>query len=147
MTSEYKLKEIFIYVACSYLGVHYEWSGNGRDGIDCSGLICAALRSVENNVPDMSSQMLYKKLVVQGGQLFNKESPTRGDILFFGKSPDKITHVAIALSSGYYNGLMIEAAGGGRTCTSKEIARKRGAEVRIRPISSRKDLITCSTIF
>ena len=57
-----------------------------------------------------------------------------GDVLFFGKSVEGITHVAIALDSN----LMVEAGGGGSKC--KTPATSTGM-VRVRPIASRKDLV------
>ena len=66
-----------------------------------------------------------------------------GCILFFGKSKDKITHVAYALSPTY----MIEAAGGNRKCTSVEIANKLNAKVKVSPIKKRKDLVAVINLF
>lgn len=59
-----------------------------------------------------------------------------GDIVFFGTG-EAVTHVGLAWS----NGEMLEASGGGRKTTPATIARQRHAEVRIRPITRRSDLV------
>jgi len=134
--------EIFIAYAMSFLGTPYKWSGNTRSGIDCSGLVCESLRSVIPKVPDMSAHMLYEHFLVKGGQIYCSTRPQRGDLLFFG-SVDKITHIGIALDTKH----MLEAGGGGRTCTTPEEADRLNAYVRIRPIDSRRDFVVSSTIF
>jgi len=128
--------------AVSMLGIPYIWGGNSQAGLDCSGFVCECLRSVNPSVRDNTAMGLYTEYVIKGKQMYNKDRPQRGDLLFFG-SRDRITHIAIALNQHQ----MIEAGGAGRSCKTVKMARERNAGVRIRMIDSRTDLHTSSTIF
>jgi hypothetical protein len=59
-----------------------------------------------------------------------------GCLAFYGK-PGRIGHVAVCLDAH----AMIEAGGGGPEITTIERAREQGAEVRMRPITRRRDLV------
>ena len=148
MEVPYQMKEVFLSYAFSFLyqGVPYIWGSNSRfgvnGGLDCSGFVCEVLRSVTPTVRDNTAHGLFTYYVVEGNQLFNKDRPQRGDLLFFG-TYDRITHVAIALNQ--YQ--MLEAGGGGRTCKSPDEAHRLNAGVRIRMVDSRRDFYTASTIF
>ena len=61
-------------------------------------------------------------------------------ILFFGKSKHNISHVAMVFDRRH--NLMIEAGGGDSRTVNINMAHAQGAMVRIRPISSRKDLVS-----
>ena len=123
-----------------FIGVPYIWSGDGTgkksQGFDCSGLVLEGLWAMGMySGPDVSAQGLY--LALGSSEKWGVEdwdNAHDGDILFFGKSMSKITHVAVALGDG----LMIEAGGGGSSC--KSAATSTGF-VRIRPI--RGDVLAC----
>lgn len=142
MEVPYQMKELFLAYAWSYLGTCYIYGGNSRDGIDCSGFVCECLRAVEVKVRDNTAHGLFTHYVIEGNQMYNKDVPQRGDLLFFGNH-DKISHIAIALNKH----MMIESGGAGRLCKTKEQAYKLNAGVRVRMIGSRRDFYTSSTIF
>ena len=128
--SEYALK---------FLGRPYIWGGDGSGkcggGFDCSGLVVECLRAFDIINCDLTAQGLHDRLLAKWERvcLLDWKSAS-SDILFFGKSESKITHVAIAIGDG----LMVEAGGGGSKCKSLETST---GMVRIRPISSRKDIV------
>ena len=123
-----------------FIGTPYIWGGNGTGkasgGFDCSGLVLEGLWSLGlYSGPDVSAQGLYNALgSSEKWGVTDFDNAHDGDILFFGKSLSKITHVAVALGDG----LMIEAGGGGSSC--KSLASSTGF-VRIRPI--RSDILAC----
>lgn len=123
-----------------FIGRPYIWAGDGtgpkHNGFDCSGLVLEGLWALGLYTgPDVSAQGLYnyltKTAVWKEGSVDNARE---NDILFFGKSTSKITHVAVAMGDG----LMLEAGGGGSSCKT---ATASTGFVRIRPI--RKDVIAC----
>lgn len=118
-----KLSEI----ALKFFGIPYVWGGNTPEqGLDCSGLVCECLRSLGHiGKSDYTAQMIYDKFSNKRGFTIVPDA-----LLFFGRTSDSITHVAIALNDT----LMIEAGGEGSKPTDK-------GYVRIRPISNRTDLI------
>lgn len=74
-------------VAEMFLGTPYLWGGNSRAGIDCSGLVQAALLSCGLDCPGDSDQQAR----MVGRPLAKAEQPARND-LYFWKG-----HVAMAL--------------------------------------------------
>jgi len=131
--------DVMVEYLMKFMGTPYIWMGNNPlHGFDCSGLVCEGLRSIGliRRAEDLNSQMLHNKWPVAKRTV----PPQRGDLLFFGKDSEQITHVAIA----YSGGLMIEAGGGDSRSTTKEIAAMQNAFVRIRPISFRGDLVGTS---
>lgn len=118
----------------SWLGVPYIWGGDSRDGIDCSGFVQKGLACVGEDPPgDQTAQKLFDHFEKIG--TWNSYQP--GALAFFGESATKITHVAFLLDRY----LMIEAGGGDRSINSVNAARLANAEVRIRPITHRQDLV------
>jgi peptidoglycan endopeptidase LytE len=127
--------EIFVTYAMSFLGTPYLWGGESRRGYDCSGFVQECLRAIgEDPRGDQTAQALwdYYRSMPLG---YYTRIPKRGDLIFFGKDRESISHVSIAID----NSFMIEAGGGDSTTTNLKEAYKRGAMVRIRPINSRKD--------
>lgn len=124
--------------ALNFIGVPYKWGGNNPlEGLDCSGFLCEVLRSHGYVKNDYTAQGLHDILLDIGAH----SSITKGSCLFFGTSKFNTTHCALALNSK----IMIEAGGGDQTCIDLNTAIKKNAFVRIRPINSRKDLV--SSIF
>ena len=60
-----------------------------------------------------------------------------GDLIFYGKSTSKITHIAMALD----NVDMIEAGGGGSAITTVQRALDANAKVRMAKIDRRNDIV------
>ena len=119
-----------------FVGRPYIWAGNCLvEGADCSGFVSELLKAV-GHIPgyaDYSSQMMYERLEGKQSLMFAK----RNAILLFGKSIDRITHVAVAIDDK----LMLEAGGGNITTIDRDAAIRDNAMVRIRPINNRKDLL------
>jgi len=128
--------------AKQFIGTPYKWGGNSPlEGLDCSALICEVLRA-ENVIgarEDLNSQMLFDRFYMTNNL---SKNPSEGDLLFFGKDKDSITHVALALNDFQ----MIESGGGNSTTTTLEAAVKRNAMVRVRPISDRSDFVAAVEI-
>ena len=125
--------------ALKFIGRPYIWGGDGSGkcggGFDCSGLVLECLWAF-GIMPkgDMTAQGIHKALKKSGW----KEVPfgfiAEGDVLFFGKSVESITHTALAIGDG----LMVEAGGGGSKC--KTPATSTGM-VWVRPISWRSNIV------
>lgn len=129
-----KLSKLILDYCLQWIGVPYIWAGVGYGGTDCSGFVLQVLqaRGVVPNKYDATSHDLYLKTKA-GGML----KPKAHALAFYGKGGIS-THVAYCLNSTH----VIECAGGGSECTSREIAEKKGAFVRIRPIMYRRDFMT-----
>lgn len=68
-----------VQVAELFLGTPYLWGGNSRQGIDCSGLVQAALTACGRDCPgDSDLQELHL-----GRKLPAETEPQRGDLLFW----------------------------------------------------------------
>ncbi|WP_308917653.1 C40 family peptidase [Jannaschia sp. LMIT008] len=66
-------------VADLFLGTPYLWGGSSRWGIDCSGLVQAALVACGRDCPRDSDQ----QLATIGRPLAEDEAPARGDLVFW----------------------------------------------------------------
>lgn len=124
-----------------FIGRPYIWCGNGSGGsagFDCSGLVLEGLWALGiYSGPDVTSQGIYDHFTKKAKWKSIPVSKAKdGDLLFFGQSTKKITHVAVALG----NGLMLEAGGGGSKCTSTNTST---GFVRVRPVANRKDSVAC----
>jgi cell wall-associated NlpC family hydrolase len=126
--------KLLIDYAMSFLGVPYVYGGNNRfTGLDCSGFVQEVIKSGGVILPsDMSAQGLHDLFINAGCKR------QAGALAFFGKGPKEISHVALMVD-GYR---IIEAAGGDRTTRDFDEFKRRGAMVRIRPLTHRTDLIT-----
>lgn len=128
-------------VAISYLNIPYIWGGKNPSGFDCSGLVCAILKSfnVLREADVLNAQGLLNLFVTQPGVKPLKEA---GALVFYGASKDSIKHVAYCISEY----LCVEAHGDS-SCTSiaKSLAWNNGtgAYVRISSIKRRNDIVIC----
>ena len=118
--------------AREYLGRPYVWGGESESegGYDCSGFVFSVLNKCGMKVPRTTAQG-YSAL---GKTVSNIQS---ADLLYFGKSPKKITHIAIAINSTQ----MIESIG-----NSKNTKTNKGKGVTITNISHRNDLVLVKRI-
>lgn len=123
----------------SHLGIPYKWGGDDPMlGYDCSGFVQELLMSAgthPNPKQDFTAQGLYNYFAKHGS--YNVCS--LGSLAFYGKSHEKITHIAFCLDQK----TMIEAGGGGSRTIDSDMAAKHNAYVRIRPINNRSDLVVC----
>lgn len=119
-------------VARGYLGQPYVWGGESEaeGGYDCSGFVYSVLNKCGMKVPRTTAQG-YSAL---GKKVSNIQS---ADLLYFGKSVKRITHIAIAINSTQ----MIESQG-----NSKNTKTNRGKGVSITNISHRSDLVLVKRI-
>lgn len=115
-----------------YLGKPYVWGGecDAEGGYDCSGLVYSVLNKCGMKVTRTTAQG-YSTL---GKTVTNIQS---GDLLFFGRSTKRITHIAIAVNSTQ----MIESRG-----SSKNTKTNKGKGVSITNISHRGDLVLVKRI-
>lgn len=118
--------------ARTFLGKPYVWGGESESegGYDCSGFLYAVLKKCGMNVPRTTAQGFS-----QLGKVVS--SIKSGDLLFFGKSKNNITHVGIAISDSQ----MIESVG-----TSKNTKNNKGKGVTISSIYRRSDLVLIKRI-
>lgn len=124
---------INILVAKSFIGTPYVWGGESKEegGFDCSGYVYNVLRGSGYNVPRDTAQGYYKRYCL------NRCEDKSGALIFFGKSINNITHVAISLGGGY----MIESRG-----TKANTKSKPGMGVVISKITRRKDLVAICSV-
>lgn len=118
--------------ARTFLGKPYVWGGESESegGYDCSGFLYAVLKKCGMNVP---------RTTAHGFSVLGKAVNTIkvGDLLFFGKSKNNITHVAIAISDNQ----MIESIG-----SVKNTKNNKGKGVTISSIGRRSDLVLIKRI-
>lgn len=129
----------FVEYLKSFIGSRYQWTGEGpyNVGFDCSGLVLEGLRAFGiAGSADMNSQSIHAYLMSKGHQHILNNFLAAGDIVFFGKDINSITHIGVMINNWQY----IEAGGGDSKTVDKGM-------VRIRPLTWRKDLVACVGIF
>ena len=80
-----------------WLGTPYRYSGESKNGIDCSGLVCELYKSAYQKVFTGSAKELYDK-----SDPVKKEKLTEGDLVFFKIRKGRISHVGIYLGSNKF---------------------------------------------
>lgn len=98
-------RENILLTARKFLGIPYLWGGASAKGFDCSGYVQTVFRLNNFILPRDANQIEEKGAKVTAGEDFENVLP--GDLLFFGPSPERITHVAIYLGDR----LFIHASG------------------------------------
>lgn len=124
--------DVLINSAKSYLGMPYVWGGESwsEGGCDCSGLFYLTFSKAGYPCTRTTAQGFSSY-----GKVVTERKP--GDLLFFGKSVNKITHCAIYLG----NGQMIESRG-----SSKNTKANPGTGVVISSVNRRSDLVKITRI-
>ncbi len=117
--------------AQKFIGKSYVWGGDGSGkcggSFDCSGLVLECLWAFGlYDGPDTTAHGLHKALKKSGWKEVPFDFIAEGDVLFFGKSVESITHTALAIGEG----LMIEAYGSSK-CKTPETST---GKVHVRPI-------------
>ena len=74
----------------AWLGVPYKYGGNDKQGVDCSGFVCAIYQSVYKiPLPRTSKQQFEKSIKVK------QENLIQGDLVFFKLNTKEVSHVGI----------------------------------------------------
>lgn len=124
-------------ICAQELGKPYIWGGEGPEAYDCSGFAQWALAHLNLDPPgDQTAAGLYRFFNQGRSTAVSPAESDLGDLVFFG-SDEAVTHIGLAWGGGQ----MIESGGGGRATTTVAIARQRKAEVRLKPIARRSDLV------
>ncbi len=94
--------------AAQLAGTPYLWGGMSSQGIDCSGLIYTVYRLYGYELPRDADQQF------EVGEPVGRNELAPGDLLFFGKSTNDITHVGMYM----WQGKMLHASGSLGVATS-----------------------------
>lgn len=93
-----KNKQDLIEFSKRFLDLPYTWGGRSSFGYDCSGFVQMLYRQMGIMLPRDSKQQAIDPRF----KTVPLEKLETGDLIFFGKSPEKITHVGIYLKDGYF---------------------------------------------
>ncbi len=77
-----------------WMGTPYRYSGDSKNGIDCSGLVCEMYKSAYQKILTGSAKDIYEKT-----DPVKKEDLKEGDLVFFKIKKGRISHVGIYLGS------------------------------------------------
>ncbi len=90
-------RDMVLLEAVSYLGVPYEYGGNGKDGIDCSGYTSKVYQRG-------ASVLLPRSTIGQFGvgKEVGRDSLLFGDLVFFNTTGRSPSHVGIYLEDGLF---------------------------------------------
>ncbi len=91
------LREELVRTAQSFLGVPYLWGGASADaGFDCSGLTMTVYQLNGFAIPRTSAEQFA------AGTPVARSSLEKGDLLFFAKTGDKVSHVGVYAGEGWF---------------------------------------------
>jgi cell wall-associated NlpC family hydrolase len=91
-------RDAFVNAAKRFLGVPYVWGGTSHRGVDCSGLVVAAMlesNCVKEMPPRVAADQQRASIpLANAGQL------QKGDLIFFYNSAHEVHHVIIYIGDG-----------------------------------------------
>lgn len=127
-----KTRELIKVNASALLGKPYVWGGENdtEGGYDCSGFVYRVLNNSGIRVGRTTAQGYYNKF--QNKPHYQPKGAQCGDLIFFGKDYNHITHVAIAKDCNF----MWESIG-----SSKNTKKNPGKGVVVSLINRRSDLL------
>jgi len=80
-----------------FVGIPYQWGGNNVvDGMDCSGFVRAVYNLCGVNIPRTSAEQF------KVGRNIGLDDLVDGDLVFFGSSDDRISHVGIFVGNNRF---------------------------------------------
>ena len=77
-------------IAASYTGIYYRYGGTTPAGFDCSGFVQFVFGQAGKSLP--------RTATAQAQATQRVSNPQPGDLVFFGKSAEKIAHVGMMIS-------------------------------------------------
>ena len=86
-------RDSIIDFAKRFVGVPYKWGGNDPTGFDCSGYTKYVMKEFGYNLYRIAGDQYYKNC-----EKIPFGEAQKGDLIFFGPSADKVTHVGIVSS-------------------------------------------------
>lgn len=90
-------REGIVSLAREFLGYQYCWGGRSPKGFDCSGFVQTVFKMHGVTLPRDSWQQQQSNRVSSD---FREAKPA--DLLFFARTPERVTHVAIGLGNGRF---------------------------------------------
>lgn len=130
------MRQHIVNLAMKFIGIPYIWGGaSPRIGFDCSGFVIW-IYQVFGLLPsgDWTAQGLYDYFK---RDLIEDMEP--GDLVYYGKDFNKITHVMIYVGKMNGQAMVVGASGGDSKCTTDSEALRRDAKVKIKPLQYRGD--------
>ncbi len=89
----------FIETVNAWLGVPYKYGGCAKDGTDCSCFVSSFYNDVFGiSLPRKSEDMKLLTKIIDS----KKDTLLQGDLVFFKIKGEKISHVGIYISKGYF---------------------------------------------
>lgn len=131
-------------LAKKLVGIPYIWGGaNPHEGFDCSGFAIWTLQvfGILPAMDDTAVGLAHRFPVRRPG-----EQLEAGDLVFYGQSFDAITHVMMYIGRLDGEPTVLGASGGDHTTTSEEIAKKKNAMVKMKPMYYRRDFVCAVNI-
>jgi hypothetical protein len=87
-----------IVLAKKFMGLTYTWGGASSFGYDCSGFMQMLMRQRGYTMPrDASMQAVW-----QGSVPVVRKDLQAGDLLYFGDTPEKVTHTGMYIGNGEF---------------------------------------------
>lgn len=132
------MRETMRNLVLKLVGCPYIWCGqNPWTGFDCSGFVIWVMQ-VFDILPsgDWTAAGVWAHFAQVPEK--SRDQVELGDLVFYGADPQHITHIMLGLGGG----LVIGSSGGGHLITTIEEARKIGAQVKVKPVRYRADLVS-----